>query len=635
MPKGTFGGRFVNVKTSALAQDDNFKTSSATIWSTERVDKLINDYHDGLIDIKGSKNSPFFSNDIQLRRSGITFEYTQDEMEELRRCAEDVVYFTQKYVYVLTDEGRVKMEQLRPYQKEILLAFVKNDRNILMAARQMGKTVTSAIFIVWYLIFNYDKNALVVADIADTTKEVIDKVKEIINYLPFYLKPGIKVNNVNSMRFDNGSRLIGRSTTKKTGIGFAINLLYMDEFAHINAAYLKYFYRSVYPTVTSFKDSKVIITSTPNGLNMFHNLWVAALEGQSSYVPLRVDYWQLPNRDEDWKNRTIADLGGSLEDFKQEFGLQFYASDDLILDSLDLHKIYGMKSKYVQKNTNLLYIDGVNYSKFLEFHPDFLAKHFTPDMEDLKLDQNQYILSIDTADGVGLDYSVINIFKVAPLPLYYLFKNRFSVIKDNDIFSLIQVGKFRTNTININELANVTNAIAYRLFNQDNVKIVLEMNHKGDYIHDRLKHHGEYYMGMLIFSKHSDNAKLFEPGVKIGSIKKKKAYCDKFKYNLSVDRMIITEYNTVQELGGLGRTKDGNGIRTQLGKDDLAMTTINASSFFESPQFNEVCEIAYENITDKEYLNIVKKEIIDFNLELQNRDSGLNKSMIQELNSMS
>jgi hypothetical protein len=140
---------------------------------------------------------------------------------------------------------------------------------------------------------------------------------------------------------------------------------------------------------------------------------------------------------------------------------------------------------------------------------------------------------------------------------------------------------------------------------------------------------------MLIYTKHTDNAKFPEPGIKIGSNKKKKIYCDKFKYNLSVDRMVITEYNTFHELGGLGRTKDGNGIRSQLGKDDLAMTSINASTFFESPQFWEICEDLYDNITDLEYKKIVENELVGFNRELQNRDSGMDKTLIQELNYMS
>ncbi len=539
--------------------------------------------------------------------------------------------------YIQTDEGISKVITKNKNDFKIgMCDLTVNDINHRFYSNGIlsHNTVTSAIFIVWYLVFNFDKNALLVADIADTTKEVIDKVKEILNYLPFYMKPGLKVNNIQSMKFDNGSRIIGRSTTKKTGIGFTINLLYMDEFAHINDSYLRFFYRSVYPTVTSFKDSKVIITSTPNGLNMFNELWIAAIEGRGSYHPMRVDYWQIPGRDEEWKQKTIIDLGGSIEDFKQEYGLQFYASDDLILDSTDLYKMDQLKTKYVQRSTDILFIEDKDYSKYLEFHPDFLKKHFTPDMSDLRLDPSQYVFSIDTADGLGRDYSVLTIFKIAPLPLYYLFKNRFSVNKEHDIFSLVQIGKFRTNTIVINEFANICNAIVYRLFNSENVKIILEVNHKGETVHDRLKQNGNYYPGMLIYTKHTDNAKAFEPGIKIGSNKKKKEYCDRLKFNLSVDRMVITEYNTFHELGGLGRTKDGNGIRSQAGRDDLAMTAVNASTYFESPQYWETCEELYDNLTDKEYKRTIEKEIIEFNKELQNRDSSMKRTIIQELTQM-
>ncbi len=154
-------------------------------------------------------------------------------------------------------------------------------------------SITSSIILVWYLLFNHDKNAMILANVGDTAEELMDKIKSIIKGLPFFLKPGMLVNNVMSMRFDNGCRILAKTTTKTSGIGFTIHFLYMDEFAHINANFIEAFFRSTYPTVSSSKVSRIIITSTPNGMNKFYELYQGALKGENSFNPIRDDWWQV------------------------------------------------------------------------------------------------------------------------------------------------------------------------------------------------------------------------------------------------------------------------------------------------------------------------------------------------------
>ena len=265
-------------------------TENSAVWTTKKVDQLLADFENGLIDIKTIKNSPFKDNDPAWKKPNLVFEYTPEELEEIKRCKSDVGYFANKYAQVLTEYG-VEQIVLRDYQEEIIKAFGANRFNILMASRQIGKTVMSGVFVAWYLIFHTDKNVLAVANIASTTKEVVDKIKSIFENLPFFLKPGCISNNVMSMKFDNGCRLIGRTTTKNTGIGFTIHLLYIDEFAHISPAYLDFFYRAIYPTISASTTSKIIITSTPNGMNRFYEIYMDALNGLNTYAPLRVDWW--------------------------------------------------------------------------------------------------------------------------------------------------------------------------------------------------------------------------------------------------------------------------------------------------------------------------------------------------------
>ena len=619
-------GGFTNVKVSDMEDDGRV---GAFVWNTQKIDKLIKDYSDGTIDIRDVKNIPFINRDIKLRKPGLLYEYTKEEMAELRRCSKDVVYFANEYAQLLTDDGVIKIT-LRDYQEEIINAFSDNRFNILMASRQIGKTVTSAIFIVWYLIFHYEKNALVVADVMDTTKEIIDKIKSIIEHLPFYMKPGIIINNVMSMKFDNGSRLIGRSTTKKTGIGFNIHLLYMDEFAHINSSYLNYFYRAIYPTVTGMATSKVIITSTPNGMNRFHDLWMDAIEGKNHYFPMRVDYWQVPGRDEKWREETIANLG-SVEDFNQEYGLQFFASDELLIDSYDLEKIYNIKNKYISRQLDALEIEGVNYSDFMKWHPNFLKREIPDNIPDLRLSKDYFIISIDNAEGIGKDYSVAVIYKLAPLPIKFLMKHRPSVKNELDAFSLVQVGYFRINTVNVDNFSNIIRALTFRVFNHEMVRIVVELNYKGERIIEKLQQHGEYWPGLIIHSKHTKTAKFVAPGIILNSMQAKAKYCEKFKHLLSIDRIIPNDYLTVNELGSFGKTKSGL-YRGQSANDDLAIASINMSSFFDSPQYWELCDDAYDQVTDKVWLKTLQEDIIEYNQKIENANRKIDFAYLNQLN---
>lgn len=603
------------IKISELDQEN------LAVWTTDRVNSLLLDIENGLIDIKTLKNSPFKDNDPVWKKAGLIFEYTPEEVEEIKKCKMDVIYFANTYAQVMTDEG-IKQITLRDYQEEILPEFRKNRFNILNASRQIGKSVMSAIFIVWFLIFQTEKTVLTVANIATTTKEVIDKIKSILEHLPFFLKPGCVSNNVMSMKFDNGCRLIGRTTTKNTGIGFAVHLLYIDEFAHINPSYLNFFYRAIYPTISaSTSKSKIIITSTPNGMNKFYEIYMDALEGKNQYVPLRVDWWQVPGRDEDWKKRTIADLG-SEEDFNQEYGLQFFSSDVLLLPSKTLKKIFKLRTDYVKpewaESPDLAgLLDG------LTVHPNFAKLT----IEEIQNSQNYYVFSIDTADGLNRDYSIVNIFKFSELPIKMLKSSKEFIKNETDVFSLIQIGTFRTNTKDINEYCNSLAYLIYSVFNTDKVRLLVELNHKGEYVMDKITQNEKYWPGMLIFSKHTEMAQAWKPGLKL-NVGNKIKFCERFKYLAAVNKIIPNEFKTIHELGSFGRTKNGT-YRSQSGNDDLAMTCINTSAFFESPNFWEIANSELERLSP-DYLEQVYSEFL--------KDSFFNKGtqydfgIINELN---
>ena len=300
------------------------KQEESAVWSTAKVEQLLVATEDGY----KPKVTPFYEGNQNLKKGNLVFEYTADEISEIKRCATDIVYFANKYCTVMTDEG-LQIVTLRGYQEEMLRLYQNERFSIVLAARQTGKTICSSIFIAWYVLFNFDRNALILSNKGATTTEILDKGKVILENLPFFLKPGIIKYDVFNSKFDNGCRIIGQTTTKKAAIGFTIHLLFMDEFAHIPAQYLDSFYENVYPTVSASRKSKVIITSTPWGFNKFYEIYTAAEKGLNEFKPFRVDWWDVPGRDEAWMRQEVQNLG-SEEAFNRQYGNQFIASSSLL-----------------------------------------------------------------------------------------------------------------------------------------------------------------------------------------------------------------------------------------------------------------------------------------------------------------
>lgn len=599
-------GGFASSRISSIG-DQEIGNNSSYIWTTEKIDKLIADINEGVEDIRKLKNSPFKDNDMSLKREKLPFEYTPEEIEELAKCKASPIYFAYNYCIIQTNNGRMLVKDvggLRDFQSQIIKSYKENNLNILMASRQTGKTVTSAIFMLWYLLFHPEKTALCVADNFSTTKELIDKFKISLEGLPFFMKPGIESINSSNIKFDSKSRIVGRTTTKKSGIGLSVNLLYVDEFAHINEANIDEFYRAIFPTVTADPNGKIIITSTPNGKNKFWEIWKDAVNKQSNFTPLRVDWWQVPGRDEQWKKDKIADLG-SVEDFNQEYGLQFFASDKLLLNSRDLKRLDTIKQEYIQTS--------IPFSEELSYIGDSLfmhKKYANWTIDDFKSDPTNYVFSIDTADGIGGDYSILNIYKVVALPVKQLLKKRHLIKNETDTISLVQIGYLRSNEIDINEFTLACEHVIYNIFNVDQTRIIIELNHKGDIILNRLSENDDYWDGQIIATKHNQSSTTYKPGLKLGPTNKLK-YCEKFKYMITIDRIIPNDEVTIDELSSFGRSKGGV-YRGQNGNDDLAMTSVNMSSLFESSQFWDIAVETYER-TDSEYQKMVTEKIFGLN----------------------
>ena len=555
-------------------------------WSTEKVDQLNYNAEENGIDYKDVDN-PYHENDPELRKGQILFEYTEWELEEMRKCAENVVYFANKYCKVMTDDGIQKIN-LRDYQVQILDQYQTHRKNIFVSPRQSGKTITSSIFLLWYLLFNFEKNAMIMANIGDTAAELMDKIKVIMKGLPFFLKPGLIVYNVMTMKFDNGCRIMAKTTTKTSSIGYTIHMLYMDEFAHINPNFINQFFKSVYPTISSSQIARVIITSTPNGMNKFWELYKGAIEGENEFNPIRVEWWQIPNRDEEWKRKEIAALG-SEEDFNQEYGCQFLSSSRLLLDSYTLKRLKNSEEQFIFHELSPFENSPIDYSSLI-WHPKFDPASI------FEKDGQRFYISIDTASGGGGDYSVANIFKVAPMPSNVI-KNKKFFEDESDFFCLLQVGIFRSNTIEIDEFKALLEILIGGILGVDNTRIVLELNYKGEILMDKLLDCEEFFDEMFVYTKHSEASSRLKPGIKL-TVKNKEKFCYDLKINTRSSKIIPCSKNGIHELANFGINPNGS-FSSQIGKDDEAMTLVNINCIFDNGDFQETVSDLYDIIPEK------------------------------------
>ena len=552
-------------------------------WTSKKVEQLMLAIDEGY----KPKSTPFYEGNPSLRKGNIVFSYSDEEIREIKRCAKDIVYFANTYCTVMTDEG-LQTINLRPYQEEMLRQFQAERFNICLASRQVGKTICSSIFIAWYSVFNFDKNSLILSNKGATTREIIDKGKTILEHLPFFIKPGTLKWDVFNSKFDNGCRIIGQTTTKKAAIGFTIHLLFMDEFAHIPANFVNTFYENVYPTVSASTNSKVIITSTPNGFNKFYDIYTAADKGLSEYVPFRVDWWDVPGRDDTWMRQEVANLGSD-EAFNRQYGNQFIAGSSLLLNAASLKKLVSNQIEF--EHQEILDFDEaeLDYSGLL-WKPGF-------NLDEIEEDYNYWVFSVDIAEGVGGDYSVINIFQLKMLDQ----KDWKTITTPGsfvDFFAISQIGRFRSNSHTIEEFAKALYILAFDLFFSENVKLIIEWNMFGGELIKRMEtvfpQRNQFDEESIVKFKHRVDAKIKQFGLKVKK-DNKPIFCQNFKKYITQNKIQIFDKDTVKESSTFGKLPNGS-YAGQLGNDDLIMTCINSSEFFTTLDFSEFVEEIYDEI---------------------------------------
>lgn len=262
-----------------------------------------------------------YNGNPNLPRDDFKHAFTQDEIDEFVKCAEDPVYFASTYMRIINvDKGLMNFE-MWDFQKDMLNTFHNNRFSICKLPRQVGKTTTSVAFLLHYILFNENVNVAILANKAATAREIMGRLQLAFEYLPKFLKQGVKEWNKGSIELANGSRALADSTSGSSVRGRSFNVVFLDEFAFVPNNIAEAFFMSTYPTISSGKSTKVIIVSTPNGLNLFYRMWENAIskdeETKSEYVPIEIHWSMVPGRDEEWKEQTIRNT--SEDQFRQEF----------------------------------------------------------------------------------------------------------------------------------------------------------------------------------------------------------------------------------------------------------------------------------------------------------------------------
>lgn len=534
-----------------IKEDKDGVKAKRMIWSTKTLDLAIK----GLGEGRKLVANPFYENNTKLLKGDLVYQRTTDEVKEWKKCKNDILYFAEKYCKLMTPEG-IKHITLRDYQRRYLKHLEKNRLSIYLACRQCGKTTTSAIFMLHYILFNIDKNALVLGNKRKTAVEILDKAKKIFYEIPYFLKPGIYKWNEAEIVLDNGCRLMAEATTINSGISFTFHCVLADEFAHIKPNIIDLFYNNIFPTITAGR-ARFIITSTQNGRNLFYRLYKAAESGINEYAAFKTDWPEVPEydpdnkrwvkRDEEWHQRQVANYG-SEEAFNSQFGTNFDISSNTLISQKILSKLSVNLVEFINKE-----IPGVIASDSFYWHPNF-------DPSTLK--QNHIIITGDLSEGVERDYTVFMISRMI----------------EPESGKLECVGFFRSNSLSRETCALAIQTLICKYCDLDKVLLSYERNTYGDLFYKQLIENAEKdplvsnFDESIIVKYFNETGTKFNRGIKITS-GNKTVHCKLFKEDFEKGLITNDSTQTSIELGNFN--DDGTGhYKAVFGHDDLVMTMV-------------------------------------------------------------
>lgn len=502
----------------------------------------MNNYH---LDQDQENNRRGYNGNPNLKKPGQSHFWTQEQTQEWIKCAMDPIYFAEKYIKIVhVDHGFIDIV-LYDYQKEIIRKSMENRRVAVVTSRQAGKTTTATVLILHFVLFNSYKRVGLLANKGDAAREILERIKIAYEALPDWMQQGIKRWNAGDILLENGSSIIAAATTSSSIRGKSCAYIYIDETAFVDN--WEEFFSAVYPTISSGKTTKLLYTSTPNGLNHFYKTCMGAKEGTNGYAYVEVPWQRVPGRDENWHKETLAAMDFDTEKFAQEFECEFQGSSGTL--------ITGAVLKTLVAKVPIKQHDGLKMYK----EPDITKK---------------YVIVVDVSQGKGLDYSTFHVIDVSKMPYD-------------------QVCSYRNNLITPLDFAEVINRIS-KMYN--NSTILVELNDVGTTVAESL--YNDYECDNLIFTENAGArgkrisagfGKSVEKGIRV-SKSVKGLGCSLLKLLIEQYQLIINDWDTINELSRFSRK--GNSYEAESGAhDDLVMPLVIFAWMTDQQYFKDITDI--------------------------------------------
>ena len=502
-----------------------------------------------------------------LKKANTPIEFTPEQVEEFIKCKQDPVYFTKKYVKIVTLDAGLQPFLPYDFQEKLINNFHNSRFNICKMPRQTGKSTTVVSFLLHYAVFNASVNIGILANKAATARELLGRLQTAYENLPKWMQQGIIAWNRGSLELENGSKILASSTSASAVRGMSFKILFLDEFAFVPNHIADSFFASVYPTITSGKSTKVIIVSTPHGMNHFYRMWHDAEKGKNEYIPTDVHWSEVPGRDSAWKEQTIANT--SEQQFKVEFECEFLGSVDTLIAPSKLRSM--VYESPIKQNAGL-------------------------DIYEPPKENHDYIMTVDVARGVGADYSAFVCVDITEFP------HRI-------------VAKYRNNDIKPMLFPNIIYEVAK---NYNSAFILCEVNDIGDQVASILQYDLEY-QNLLMCSMRGRagqvvgqgfSGKKTQLGVKMSKTVKKVGSLN-LKTMIEEDKLLFNDYEIISELTTF--ISKHNSFEAEEGcNDDLAMCLVIYAWLVAQDYFKELTDQDVRKRLYEEQKNQIEQDMAPF-----------------------
>ena len=510
-----------------------------------------------------------------LKNVGQKINWTEKHLTEYMLCKEDSEHFIHNFVKIIhVDRGLVSFE-MYDYQKDMVHTFNDNRFVICKMPRQTGKSTTIIAYLLHYVLFNENVNVAILANKGAVARELLGRLQLAYEHLPKWLQQGVVIWNKGNIELENGSKILASATSGSAVRGSSFNIIFLDEFAHVPSNIAEQFFTSVYPTISSGESTKVLIVSTPLGMNMFYKMWADAQEKRNNYIPLEVHWSQVPGRDEKWKQETIKNT--SEVQFTQEFECEFIGSTHTLISATKLRTMV-FKTPVFSKNGLDVYEEPIKNAL--------------------------YCMIVDTAQGKDQDYSAISIFDISQIPYR-------------------QVAKYRSNKIS----PMLYPDIIFHIGKKYNMSwVLLEVNDVGSQVAETLHYDLEYENIIVSSMKGRAGQQIgggFAKNIQLGirtSKQLKRIGCSALKEMIESDKLIISDFDTISELTTFA-VKNNSYEAEEGSNDDLAMTLVIFSWLVQQRYFKDLTDLDIRKKLADEQMKALEEDLLPFGIIDDGRDA--------------